>query len=50
MKDPEFVDAVLRSGLDLDPISADELTDIVHGIYAMPAAAVERARELLPSQ
>jgi hypothetical protein len=49
MKDPEFVDAVLKSGLDLDPIGAGELTDIVRGIYALPPAAVERARELLPA-
>jgi hypothetical protein len=49
MRDPEFIEAVLRSGLDLDPIRADELTDIVRGIYALPQAAVERARELLPA-
>src|SRR3954464_8642258 len=35
MRDPEFVDAVLKSGLDLDPIGAEELTDIVRGIYAL---------------
>jgi len=50
MKDPEFVEAILKSQLDIDPIGADELTDIVRGIYALPAAAVERARELLPAQ
>jgi tripartite-type tricarboxylate transporter receptor subunit TctC len=49
MKDPEFIDAVLRGGLDLDPIGADELTGIVRGIYALPQAAVERARDLLPA-
>ena len=27
LKDPEFIDAVLKQGLDLDPIGADELTD-----------------------
>ena len=50
MKDPEFIDAVLKSGLDLDPIGANELTGIARGIYALPQAAVERARELLPAQ
>jgi tripartite-type tricarboxylate transporter receptor subunit TctC len=49
LKDPEFIEAVTRQGLDLDPIGATELTDIVRGIYALPAAAVERARDLLPS-
>jgi hypothetical protein len=39
---------VQRQGLDLDPISAAEITDTVRGIYALPPAAVERARDLLP--
>jgi tripartite-type tricarboxylate transporter receptor subunit TctC len=50
LKDPDFIEAVLKQGLDLDPIGADELTDIVRGIYALPQTAVERARELLPAQ
>ncbi len=49
MKDPEFIDAVQRQGLDLDPIAADELAGIVRGIYALPEAAIERARDLLPA-
>ncbi|MEA2989402.1 MAG: hypothetical protein QOG83_2113, partial [Alphaproteobacteria bacterium] len=32
------------------PIGADELTDTVRSIYALPQAAIERARELLPTQ
>jgi tripartite-type tricarboxylate transporter receptor subunit TctC len=47
MKDPEYIEAVYKSGLDLDPIGADELTATVRGIYAMPETAVARARELL---
>jgi len=50
MKDPEFIDAVLRGGLDIDPISAEELASVVRSIYALPDAAVARARELLPAQ
>jgi tripartite-type tricarboxylate transporter receptor subunit TctC len=49
MKDPEFIAAVQKQGLDLDPIGADELADIVRDIYALPPAAVEGARELLPA-
>ena len=49
LKDPEFIAAVTREGLDVDPIGADELTDIVRGIYALPQAAVARARDLLPA-
>jgi tripartite-type tricarboxylate transporter receptor subunit TctC len=50
IKDPDFVEAILKSGLDIDPIGAEELTDVVRGIYALPEAAVARARELLPTQ
>ena len=49
LKDPEFIEAVQRQGLDLDPIGAAELADIVRGIYALPEAAVEGARDLLPA-
>ena len=49
MKDPEFAEALRKQSLELDPIGADELTATVRGIYAMPEAAVTRARELLPS-
>jgi hypothetical protein len=49
LKDPEFVEAVERQGLDLDPIGADELAEVVRSIYALPPAAVEGARDLLPA-
>lgn len=49
MKDPEFAELLRKQNLELDPISADELTAIVRGIYAMPELAVARARELLPA-
>ena len=49
LKDPEFIEAIQKGGLDLDPISADEITDTVRGIYALPEAVVERARDLIPT-
>jgi hypothetical protein len=49
LQDPEFITAVHKQGLDLDPIGAEELADVVRGIYALPEAAVEGARELLPA-
>jgi tripartite-type tricarboxylate transporter receptor subunit TctC len=49
LSDPAFVAAVQRQGLDLDPIGAGELAEIVRGIYALPEAAVEGARDLLPA-
>jgi len=47
-QDPEFAEALRKQSLDLDPIGWEELTETVRGIYALPEAAVERARELLP--
>jgi tripartite-type tricarboxylate transporter receptor subunit TctC len=47
MKDPDFVEALRKQNLELDPIGADELTTIVRSIYAMPATAVSRARDLV---
>ena len=49
LKDPELIAGIEKQGLDLDPISAQELADIVRGIYALPPAAVEGARDLLPA-
>jgi tripartite-type tricarboxylate transporter receptor subunit TctC len=49
LQDPEFIEAVRKGGLDIDPISAAEITDTVRGIYALPEAAVERARDLIPA-
>jgi tripartite-type tricarboxylate transporter receptor subunit TctC len=49
LKDPELVAAIEKQGLDLDPIGPQELADIVRGIYALPPAAVEGARDLLPA-
>jgi tripartite-type tricarboxylate transporter receptor subunit TctC len=49
LRDSEFIEAVQRQGLDLDPVGPDELAEIVRGIYALPEAAVEGARDLLPA-
>jgi tripartite-type tricarboxylate transporter receptor subunit TctC len=49
LRDPEFIEAVEKQGLDLDPVGPDELADVVRGIYALPETAVEGARELLPA-
>jgi len=48
LADPEFVEAVERQGLDVDPIGAGEIAEVVRGIYALPEAAVKGARDLLP--
>jgi tripartite-type tricarboxylate transporter receptor subunit TctC len=48
MQDLEFAELLKRQSLDLDPIGSAELEGIVRGIYAIPAAAVERAKDLMP--
>jgi tripartite-type tricarboxylate transporter receptor subunit TctC len=50
LKDPEFIKVITREGLDIDPIGADELTNIVRSIYALPQFAVKRAGDLLPTR
>lgn len=50
LSDPEFVKAITQQGLDIDPISAGELTNVVRGIYAQQPSAVERARDLLTAR
>lgn len=48
MKDPAFIDLIKKQQLDLEPISAEELTKTVKAIYNKPKAAIERARQLIP--
>lgn len=47
MDDPEFKAIMNRQGLEFDPIPADELTDTVRSIYALPEAAVARAAAIV---
>ena len=50
LNDPDFLAAIRQQNLDLDPIGADELTDTVRHIYALPHDAVEGARKLLSGE
>jgi len=45
LRDEEVKAEAQRMGLDLDPISGEELQAIAEKIYATPAAIVERARQ-----
>jgi tripartite-type tricarboxylate transporter receptor subunit TctC len=49
LQDPEFLDLARKQSLDVNPIKWKELTATVRGIYALPDAAIDRARELLPA-
>jgi hypothetical protein len=49
-KDPEFKEAAAKQGLDIDPMSADEMAQILKKVYAMPPAIVAKAREAAQQQ
>jgi hypothetical protein len=49
LDDPEFRALLARQSLDLDPIQAAELTTTVRDIYAMPQAAMAKARSIINS-
>ncbi len=48
MHDPDFVAIAAKQNLALDPLSGDELDRLVRRLYGMPAAVVQRAREIAP--
>jgi hypothetical protein len=47
MRDPNFVDEATRSRLTVDPVSGEEIQDLVIGLYATPEAVIERTRSIL---
>jgi tripartite-type tricarboxylate transporter receptor subunit TctC len=48
MVDPEFIDAMARQNLTVDPVYGDEVKKIVDEIYALPPNVIKRAKELIP--
>ena len=49
LKDPEFIEMAGKQGLDIDPISGEEIGKVVRDMYALPPTAIEQARALLPN-
>jgi hypothetical protein len=47
LRDPEFDALMKKEGLDINPISSAELTDLVRNVYALPRAAVDRASTII---
>jgi len=47
VKDPEFLADAARANMEITPISARELEDLLDEAYAAPDHIVERARELI---
>ena len=47
MKDPAFLDAAQREGLDIDPVSGEQLQKVVNDILAAPQAVRDRLATLI---
>jgi tripartite-type tricarboxylate transporter receptor subunit TctC len=47
MRDPELLAEAQRMGIDIDPISGDDLQALTAKIYATPAAMLEQTRQAL---
>jgi tripartite-type tricarboxylate transporter receptor subunit TctC len=47
MEDPEFIMEVERSRLTVDPVSGEEIQNLVTELYATPEAVIEKTRALL---
>ena len=47
MKDPAFLEAAKREGLDIDPISGEQLQKVVSDILAAPQAVRDRLSKLI---
>ena len=47
LKDPEFLTEAARLNLEVDPISADEVTAVVRRAYTMPGDVVARTKAVL---
>src|SRR5262249_46621355 len=45
LRDPELVAEAERIGLEIDPISGEELQALAEKIYATPPAIIEKARQ-----
>jgi len=48
LRDPVVIELAKRQSLDIDPVTAGELGKIVRDLYAAPAAAVNRAKMMVP--
>jgi tripartite-type tricarboxylate transporter receptor subunit TctC len=47
MRDPEFLAEATRLNLDVDPISAEQVTAVVRKAYTMPGDVVARTKAVL---
>jgi tripartite-type tricarboxylate transporter receptor subunit TctC len=48
MKDPEFIGALAKQKLEVDPIEGEDIARMVKKIFDVSPAVIERAKELMP--
>jgi tripartite-type tricarboxylate transporter receptor subunit TctC len=47
MKDPDYAAEVKKMSVELDPLTGEQMQDLINRIYASPPAVVARARDIL---
>jgi tripartite-type tricarboxylate transporter receptor subunit TctC len=47
MKDPEFIAEAKKAGLEVSPITGAEIDRLLAGIYALPPALIEKAKQVM---
>lgn len=46
IRDPQFIAEGKKVGLDITPRTAQEVTKIIHDLYALPPSVIDRARKI----
>jgi hypothetical protein len=47
MKDKEFLAAAEKAGLDIDPLSGEQVEELVHDLFKTPSQIVDKLRRVL---
>ena len=50
MKDPRFLDDAKKIGLEVNPVTGEQIQQIAKDVYALPPAVVEKAKTYLESR
>jgi tripartite-type tricarboxylate transporter receptor subunit TctC len=50
MKDPRFLEEAKKIGLEVNPVTGEEIQKIAQDVYALPPDVVEKAKAYLESR
>jgi len=50
MKDPQFLAEAATQGLDIDPVSGSEITELVNRLYGTPSEILDLVRKINASR